>query len=146
SDDPLANLKTPERCEQFARNVEDKKPDLAKAARRKAVQLLARAEGTASDVEVAAYEAVHAYERALNVGRGRRVRASRTWQLIEREGILEAVDRIVSRPSASQGYRVLVEMGLEDMAFENLVLSFSGSFSAAAVERAQSRIQERSAG
>jgi hypothetical protein len=37
-DDPIAKLKTPEDCEQFAFNVEKRgKPELALAARRKAI-------------------------------------------------------------------------------------------------------------
>ena len=54
SDYRVVRLKTPEDCEGFALNVDKKHPDLAKQARRRAVELRAGAHGATSDAEVEA--------------------------------------------------------------------------------------------
>ena len=56
-DDPITKLRTPEGCEQFALNVEVRNPELAHAARRRAVELKANAYGAESDAEREAVEA-----------------------------------------------------------------------------------------
>src|SRR5260370_13905659 len=117
-DDPVAKLKTPEDCEQFAINVEERgKPELALAARRRAVELRGAAHGAETDAEREALEAVYAYERAQTMLRGRKFHASRTWQMIERRGIIEAVEQVVKRDAESMGYEALVKMGMRDKAF-----------------------------
>ena len=82
-DDPIAKLKTPEDCEQFAINVEERgKPELALAARRRAVELRAAAHGASTAAEREALETVYAYERVLSTRHGRKTSASRTWPMI----------------------------------------------------------------
>src|SRR5688500_10743167 len=98
-DERVARLKTPEDCEQFALNVQARLPDLARDARRRAVELRAASHGVTAAVEREALAAVYAYERVLSERRGKKVRASRTWQMIERHGIIEAVERAVNRDS-----------------------------------------------
>jgi len=141
NDDPIARLKTPEACEQFAINVEERgKPELALAARRRAVELRAAAHGAETDAEREALEAVYAYERAQSMLRGKKFHASRTWQMIERRGIIEAVEHVVKRDAESMGYAALVKMGMEDKAFEAVVLRHPGMFSAEAVRRSRERL------
>lgn len=142
TDERIARLTTPEACEQFAVNVEERgKPELALAARRRAVELRAAAHGAATVAEREALEAVYAYERVLSTKRGRKTRASRTWQMIDRRGIIPAVEHVVKRSAESTGYTALVEMGLQDMAFEAVVLRHPGVFSAEAVQRSKERLQ-----
>ena len=86
-------------------------------------------------------EAVYAYERALSQVKGKKIRASRTWPMIKKQGIIAAVERIVTRKNETTGYRVLVEMGMQDMAFEAVVLRHPDVFSVEAVEQSQSRLQ-----
>jgi hypothetical protein len=140
-DEMLEKFTTPESCEQFALNVEARSPERARAARRKAVELRAKAHGAESDVEREALQAVHAYERALFMTHGKNIRASRTWPMIERYGIIGAVERIVSRPADSAGYAALVRMGMQDMAFEAVVLRHPKGFSSTAVERSAERLR-----
>ena len=142
TEDRVAKLKTPEECEQFARNVEARgMPALARAARRRAVELRAAAHGAASDAEREALEAVYAYEGVLSRNhRGKKIRAARTWGMIERRGIIAAVEQVVSRKFESKGYTALVEMGMADKAFEAVVLRHPTVFSAEAVERSSKRI------
>lgn len=139
-DETIAKFKTPESCEQFAINVQERSPERARAARRRAVELRAAAHGASTTAEREALEAVYAYERVLSETRGKKVRASRTWQMIERHGIIAAVELVVSRPANSTGYVALVNMGMQDMAFEAVVLRHPDLFSAEAVERSKQRL------
>ena len=144
-DERIARLKTPEGAEQFAINVEAMGlTELALAARRRAVELRAAAHGAKTDVERECLEAVYAYERARTTPR-RKFHASRTWQMIERRGIVAAVEQVVSRPDDSMGYEALVKAGMQDKAFEAVVLRHPRVFSAKTVERARARLAQRDA-
>lgn len=141
-DERVARLKTPEACEQFAINVEERgKPELAAEARRRAVELRAAAHGASTAVEREALEAVYAYERVLFARHGRKTTASRTWPMIDRYGIIKAVERIVRRKKETAGYTALVTMGLQDMAFEAVVLRHPEVFSKEAVEQSRERLR-----
>jgi hypothetical protein len=139
--DPIDTLTTPESCEQFATNVEQRgKPELAMAARRRAVELRAAAHAANTSAERDALEAVYAYERVLWTKSGRKVRASRTWQMIDRLGVIPAVEYVVGRSAESTGYAALVDMGMSDKSFEAVVLRHPEAFSAEAVRRSKERL------
>ena len=140
SDPRIARLKTPEDCEQFAKNVEAEHPDLAKAARRRAVELRALKYGAKSDVEREALQCIYAFEEARSQETGKRARANRTWQSIKNNGILPTVDKVVSRRRATEGYDSLVAAGLEDFTFEAVVLKYPDHFSEEAVKQAKLRL------
>lgn len=143
-DERVKRLSTPEQCEIFARNATERnRPDLAVEAGRRAVQLRATAYGAQSDAETEALEAVYAYEEVLRKKHGRRTSASRTWQMIKRHGIIEAVERAVNRPVETLGYTALVDMGLEEFAFEAVILRHPELFSDAAVKKSQVRMLSR---
>jgi hypothetical protein len=142
TDERVARLKTAEECEQFAVNVEARgKSELALAAKRRAVELRALARGANSDAEREAFEAVYAYETVLSSSRGKKTRATRTWQMIDRHGIIEAVERVVRRTSDAKGYTAFVEMGMQDKAFEAVVLRHPDAFSKEAAERSRQRLK-----
>ena len=140
-DERIARLRTPEECEQFALNVQARKPDLARDARRRAVELKAASHGTTAVAERKALEAVYAYERVLSDKRGKKARASRTWQMIERHGIIEAVERAVNRIADPAGYTALAEMGMQDLAFEAVVVQHPDVFTPEAVARSAERLR-----
>lgn len=141
-DERVTRLKTPEECEQFALNVQVRLPDLAQAARRRAVELRAAAHGVATTAEGEALAAVYAYERVLSQKRGKKIRASRTWQMIERHGIIGAVERAVNRHADPAGYTALAEMGMQDLAFEAVVVRHPEVFSQDAVASSTKRLGE----
>ena len=142
--DIVSKLKTPEECANYEKNVTDRgRPELAVAARKRAIELRALAHGATNDAERECLEAVYAYERVLSKRSGKNTRASRTWQMIARRGILPAVERAVNRPTETAGYRALLEMGLEDYAFEAVILRHPTQFSAEAIQRSQARINEQ---
>jgi hypothetical protein len=141
--DPLVTrLETPAECEQFAVNVQKRLPDLAKEARRRGVELRAALYGAKTEAEREAIQAVYAYERVLSEKRGKSVKASRTWQMIKRHGIIEAVERAVNRRDVTTGYTALLEMGMPDFAFEAVVCRHPDIFTAEALERSKKRMTE----
>ncbi len=142
-DERVRNLKTPEQCEIFARNASARnRPDLADEARIRAVQLRAETYGAETEAEIEALQAVYAYEEVLTKNNGKRTRATKTWQIIKRHGIIEAVEREVIRDAETQGYTALVEMGLKEFAFEAVILRHPDLFSDAAIQTSKERLSE----
>jgi hypothetical protein len=142
--DIVSKLKNPKECANLEKNaLERGNPDLAVAARRRALELRAQTHSPVTSVERECLEAVYAYERVLTERHGKTTRAGRTWPMIRRHGILPAVERAVNRPAETAGYQALVEMGLEDYAFEAVILRHPESFSSEAVQHARTRINER---
>lgn len=140
-DPRVEKLKTPKDCEVFMANARARgREDLAQEARRRSIELRAKAYGANSTVEQQCLEAVYAYEEVLSAKQGRRVSAARTWQMIKRLGVLKAVDRVVSRPEDAAGYTALIEMGLEKFAFEAVVVRHPEEFSFEAVEQSSKRV------
>ena len=145
-DERVTRLTTPEECEQFALNVANRFPELARQAHRRAVELKAATHDATSAAEIEALQAVYAYEKVLSDTRGKTVRASRTWQMIKRHGIIKAVERAVDRKEVTAGYTALVAMGMQDFAFEAVVCRHPSVFSPSALKRSQERLKEWDAG
>ena len=140
--DIIGRLTTPAECEQLAKNVQKDNPELAIRAHRKAVELKAARDNAETTAEREALRAVYAYEKGLSLKNGRNTYASRTWQMIKRHGIIEAVERAVNRKDVTQGYTILVEMGMQDFAFEHVVLRHPELFSQKAIERSRERVEQ----
>ena len=142
-DDRIQRLDTPKKCEIFARNaINHGRPDLALEANQRAVELRAEEHNAETTAEVEALQAVYAYEELLYKKNGKRHRANRTWQMIKRHGIIEAVERAVTRDTAPQGYTLLVEMGLQEHAFEAVILRHPEVFSEEAQKISKERLIE----
>lgn len=142
-DERVLKLKTPADCETFAANANERgRPDLAQEARERSLQLHAMAFGANTEAERQCLQAVYAYEEVLSAKNGKRTKASRTRQMIKRHGILPAVERAVNRPQETVGYAALLDMGLEDYAFESVVVRYPELFSQDAVSRSTDRINE----
>jgi hypothetical protein len=140
-DERVKKLRTPDECDRFAQNALARgRADLAKEALVRSVQLRAEKYGVGSRAELEALQAIYAYEEVLSKKNGKRTRASRTWQMIERHGILASVERAVARPQETQGYLALVEMGLQDFAFEAVVLKYPDLFSQEAITKSRERL------
>lgn len=142
-DDRVKNLDTSKKCEIFARNALNAgREDLAKQAKERSIELKAEAYGAETSAEKAAIKAVYAYEEVLSVNNNKKTRASRTWPMIQKYGIINAVERAVNRKAETKGYTVLLEMGLEAYAFEAVILRYPELFSESAVEISQQRMSE----
>jgi hypothetical protein len=137
----VERLRTPAECESFAKNaIARNHPELALAARRKAIDLQAATHEPSSAVEAEAFAAVYAYEALLTRRNGKKTRATGTWQAVRRYGIIEAIQRAVSAPPDKPGAVTLRDLGLEDLAFEALVMRHEAAFSAAAIEASKARL------
>ena len=142
-DELVKKIKTPDKCAVFAKNAKEKgRDDLALQAKERAIQLKAEAYGAETQAEREAIEAVYAYEEVLTLKNNKKTRASRTWPMIKRHGILNAVERAVNRETETQGYNYLLEMGLQDYAFEAVILRHSELFSVESVTISKKRISE----
>lgn len=142
-DDRVTRLKTHDDCESFAKNVEAKHPDLARQARRRAVQLKAAAYGATTDAEREALQAVYAAEAAMSAKNGKKTRASRTWQSIDRWGLLQTVERVVSKRKETDAYKALIDMGMADFTFEAVVVRHPEVFTPETLVHAQNRLLEQ---
>lgn len=131
-------LKTPEECIQLAQVF----TALAQQATRRAIELRALTHGNETDVEKKLWEVIYAYEEVLTKKNKRRTLASRTRQMIKRYGIIEAAERAVNRKIEASGYKVLVDMGLQDLTFEAVIVTYPESFSPQIVELAKVRLNE----
>jgi hypothetical protein len=141
-DERIKRIMSPKDCETFARNATERaRPDLAIEARQRAVELRAAEYGEASDAERECLRAVYAYEEVLSVRNGKRTRASRTWQMIRKHGIIAATERAVDRSEETAGFSALQEVGLGEYAFEAVILRHPELFSATAVQRSEERMK-----
>lgn len=142
-DERIKNLDTPKKCEIFANNaLTAGREDLVKQARARAIQIKAEAYGAETSAEREAIEAVYAYEEVLSTNNGKKTRASRTWPMIQKYGIINTVERAVNRKAETKGYTALLDMGLEAYAFEAIILRYPELFSESAVEISQQRMKE----
>lgn len=141
-DPRIKRLTTVEACNRFAANATRLgRDDLADEARMRSVEIRAESHGAESLAEKECLQAVYAYEEVLSKKNGRRTSASRTWQMIKRHGILEAAERAVNRDKETMGYTALIEMGLQNYAFEAVILRHPDVFSVAAVDRSRERLR-----
>lgn len=136
----IARSESPDGLEQFAINVASRSPKHALAARRRAVELRAATHEAETTVDRECLEAIYAYERAESQLRGKKFHAS--WPMIKRLGVVPAVENIVKRPAEKIGYRTLVDLGLEDKAFEAVVLRHEAQFSPDAVKTSRDRLRK----
>ena len=140
-DDIIQKLKTPEECIQLEKNVRERNPDLARRARRRAVELRAISYGTTNEVEIELLKALYAYEEVLSMKNRRKTRASRTWQMVERHGLIHAAERAVDRKIEPTGYTLLAEMDMHDLTFEAIIVRYPDAFNQDVVYRAKERLK-----
>ena len=142
-DPRVKSLKTVDDCKKFAANAKRLGHDeLAEQARIRAVEIRAELHGAKTAAEKECLEAVYAYEEVLSDKKGKRIRANRTWQMIDRHGIINAAERAVNRDAETMGYSALVEMGMQEFAFEAVILRYPDVFSPEAVARSKERMRE----
>jgi hypothetical protein len=140
--DVIDTLETPAECDQLIENVEKRNPDLAKRALRKKIEIQAVKHGAKSDAETEAVQAIYAYEEAQSKIKGHKSRASRTWPMIKKYGIIGTVEKLVTKPQVTMGFNTLIEMGLLDYAFEAVVLRYPQLFSEKAIANSAKRMKE----
>ena len=92
--DLVMRIRKPELCYVFAENAMKRgHEDLALQAYRRAVDLRAEEHMDVSDSERLALRAFYAYEEAMSWGQRKRKRATGTWQMVKKTGILPALKK-----------------------------------------------------
>lgn len=115
----VERIKEPELCYVFAKNAVTRgHPELAQQAYRRAVDLRAEHYGAESDAEFAAVRAIYAYEECLGYAKGKRTRATGTWQMVNRFGLLAAVHKRLQSRNGEDVMPALKELNMEDYSFE----------------------------
>jgi hypothetical protein len=114
----VLRINEPELCYVFAKNATRRgHPELAVQAYRRAVDLRAEQHTEASGAELSALRAIYAYEEALSFNKGKRTRATGTWQLVNRYGVLPALSKRLQSRDHEEVLPVLKELGMEDYSF-----------------------------
>ncbi|MEP4148074.1 MAG: hypothetical protein ABJL54_12690 [Halioglobus sp.] len=115
----VERIKEPELCYVFAKNaVKRGHPELAQQVYRRAVDLRAEQYGAETEAEFAAVRAIFAYEECLGYAKGKRTRATGTWQMVNRDGLLAAIDKRLQSRNGEDVMSTLKELGMEDYSFE----------------------------
>lgn len=137
-DEIIKQLKTPEDCTRFI----EKYTLLINQARQRSLELRVQNHENDLPIEKELLKAIYAYEDILSKKNNRKTYASRTWQMVKRHGIIGAAERAVNRNVDAQGYKMLVEMGMQHLTFETIIAKHPEYFSAEAVRKANKRLDE----
>jgi len=144
-DPKVERLKTPDECRAFIENARLRGFDeLAKEAYRRIIALRTQSYGPKNEIERQCVEAIYAYEEALSARSSRRITASKTWQAAKQYGIFVAVDKAAGRPEDPEIYPMLVALGLQQFAYENVVVQYPDEFGFEAVQQSRARVAKRS--
>lgn len=125
----VTRIREPELCYVFAKNARrNGHPELALQAYRHAVDLRVQQHEVESEAEAAALRAIYAYEEALSYSRGKRTRATGTWQLVSRHGLLTAVHKRLHSRNGEDLQPVLEELGMTDYSFSAVCSAYPEAF------------------
>jgi hypothetical protein len=114
----VSRIKKPELCYVFADNATKRgHEELALQAYRRAVDLRAEEHEDVSTAERMALKAFYAYEEALSWGQRKRKRATGTWQMVSRQGILPTLEKRLESKNADEVLDNLKALKLEDYSF-----------------------------
>ena len=130
----VLRIKKPELCYVFAQNAFNRgHDDLAIQAYRRAVDLKAEAhEEVTSEAELMALRSFYAYEEAMSYGQRKRKRATGTWQMVTRIGILPTLDKRVQGKTGEDIQTALKLLNMEDYGFEAIARAYAEDLQAAA--------------
>lgn len=142
-DERINRLKTMDDCQIFSKNVTALGfPELATRAERRGVELQAATHDVKDQTERSAFEAIYAYELVLRKNAGKKVRATGIWNMVKRHGVVETIQRSINGPPNADHFETLKAIGLDDLAFESIVIKHKNRFAPTTVERASTRLAE----
>ena len=125
----VLRIKDPDLCYVFATNAQRRgHPELALQAYRLAVDLRAQTSPANEKGVFAGVRAFFAYEEALSYMKGKRTRATGTWQMIKRHGVLPVVHKRIDSRSGEDVSSTLKELGMEDYSFKAVCDAYPDAF------------------
>lgn len=142
--DKVLRLKTPDDCESFAKNVEEKRPELARDARRRTAELKATAYGVEKDSEHDAVQAVDAAETRYRRKTARR-HALPGGRSPTRAGVCCRLSS-ASFATRTDAYKARLVVNIADSTFELVVVRRSADFSSETSACAQKRLAHQQGG
>ena len=129
----VKRINDPKLCYVFAKNAISRgHPELAMQSYRRAVDLRAQQHETHSEAEEAAVRSIYAYEEALSYRKGKRTRATGTWQLVSRKGVFTALAQRIESRTTPDVMPTLKELGMEDYSFAATMEAHPQAFDAIA--------------
>ena len=115
----VLRITKPELCYVFADNAAKRgHENLALQAYRRAVDLRAEQHSVDTEAEKLALKSFYAYEEALSLGQRKRKRATGTWQMVNKLGILPTLDKRLNSKDAEEVLPKLKALKLEDYSFQ----------------------------
>jgi hypothetical protein len=86
------------------------------------------------------YATLAAYEELLTEKNGRTTRASRTRQKLKNKGVVECLEDWATASVGTDGFNLLVSLGMVELTGEYLVMKYPHRFSQQAVDAASARM------
>jgi len=137
--DFVATCDDPDKLRTMAANAERLGASaLKEAAKRRLFAILPSEQPGTLEYEV--WRSIYALEDALREERGKTVLLARTRQKIKREGERKCVEDLVLG-SESDGFKMLKDRDMLDLAFEAVALQFQSQFSDEVLEAARLRLE-----
>ena len=125
----VQRIKKPELCYVFAQNATKRgHPELAVQAYRRAVDLRSEQHSEQSEAEQAALRSIYAYEEVLSYAKGKRTRATGTWQMVNKYGVFTTLAKRLSGRGVEELLPVLKELGMEDYSFDAVRENYPSAF------------------
>jgi hypothetical protein len=86
------------------------------------------------------YTTLAAYEELLTEKNGRTTRASRTRQKLKNKGVIQCLEDWAIAPGGTDGFNLLINLGMVELTGEYLVMKYPDRFSEEAVSAAGARM------
>lgn len=131
---------TPDRLRSWIRNTREKgEPRVADAAFRRLVSVLPKEKpGT---VEHDFWQTIHAFEHVLSEERGKTTRLARTRQKVARVGEVQTLQDWAVSAKSTDGFTMLLERNIPELAGEAIVLRHARRFGAEVVAAVRQRLE-----
>ncbi len=136
----VADCTDPPKLEQLIDNARKQGADeVAEAAFRRLISLVPHAAPGSVDHDF--WTTVHAFEHVLKQERGKTIRLSRTRQMVARHGVIATL-KAWAAGKRTEGFDMLRERGMLDLAGEAIVLRHPEHFEPPVLEAARARLAE----
>jgi hypothetical protein len=88
------------------------------------------------------YATLAAYEELLTEKNGRTTRANRTRQKLRNKGVIQCLEDWATAPAGTDGFNLLINLGMVELTGEYLVMKYPDRFSQEAVRAASARMAQ----